>query len=107
MPRGPIEWNATSRYEGSSDIADVVFLLDASRNPIYYRAMPDVGEIPIGTPPTDTRYWRLMNHFDSIATGLLLANMALIAGFKFYEDRISKPTAFRTFCLMESTGSST
>lgn len=90
MPRVS-EWKSDVQYEGSNSIMDVVFVYNSEGKAIYYKAKKDVGQIPVGTPVTNTDYWELMNWMENIATGLLIAEMAVIAGFQFFNNRIQSP----------------
>lgn len=70
------DFDATETYFGTSSRCDVVY------NPVtkkYYRAKPSVGTYFSGIIPTNTAYWMDFGaSFDSVATGLLLAQEAVI-----------------------------
>lgn len=86
MPRVS-EWNDTTQYESTDTIQDVVYV-GSYPNWMYYTAIKGVGLIPVGTSPNNPAYWQRMNWFENVATNLLIANMAVIAGFRFYNNRI-------------------
>lgn len=68
------EWSASYPYVGNNLVVSVV-----KYNSVYYIARTDVGVIPIGTLPTNTAYWNVYGtSFESVATGLLLAQNAWI-----------------------------
>jgi hypothetical protein len=68
------EWSASYPYVGNNLVVSVV-----KYNSVYYIARTDAGVIPIGTLPTNTAYWNVYGtSFESVATGLLLAQNAWI-----------------------------
>lgn len=76
------EWNKEGacgdtrhkQYVGNAQHIDVV-----KYNGDYYVARTDAGDIPIDTLPTDTDYWNTFaGEFESVATGLLFAELAYI-----------------------------
>ena len=82
-------YDKTKTYHGDSDRVEVV-----KHNGTYYRTTVDCGTIS-GIEPPDDRCWLPYGaQFESVATGLLLAENANIANFIFRNER------------MESTGSS-
>lgn len=89
MPRGPVEWDSDKQFEYSDEIVDVVFVKDNNGKPVYYKAKEGAGKIPVGAPVSNANYWQLMNHFDNIATGLLLAENAIIAGLVFHDGKLT------------------
>lgn len=67
-------WSALAQYRG-----DGVEVSAVKHGSLWYNAKKDVGLIPIGTAPTNTTYWEPFGaQFESIATGLLLAELAYI-----------------------------
>ena len=78
-PRGPFlaprgNWNSTAQYVGNADRLEAVLY-----NSEWYVTLTTSGNIPIGTLPTNTTYWKKADQtFDFIATGLLLAQTAYI-----------------------------
>lgn len=79
-PAGPFlsyagNWSNTVQYYGNPDRIQAVYF-----NGNYYVTRVDAGgNIPAGTLPTNTTYWnQIQGNFDSIATGLLLAQTAYI-----------------------------
>ena len=62
------EWSSTELYVGGDDSCDVVHYTDGK----WYMANRGVGDIPVGTLPTNTSYWSAFEaNFSNIATGLL------------------------------------
>jgi hypothetical protein len=77
------EYDNTKTYYGTSVRVDAV-----EYNNTYYVAIVDKGSFT-GIIPTNTNYWNPFGAtFDSIATGLLLADMANIAGFIFKDGTL-------------------
>lgn len=69
-------WNSSTVYYGGSLLVNVVYY---TTNSTYYIARVDAGSIPAGTLPTNTTYWNSMGaSFESVATGILLAQSAYI-----------------------------
>lgn len=67
-------WDSTKIYTGNAQHIDAV-----SYNGSYYIARTDAGDIPAGTLVTNATYWNLFSgQFESVATGLLLAQLAYI-----------------------------
>lgn len=61
-------------YSGTNEHIDAV-----KYNGSYYVARQDAGNIPVETLPTNTTYWnQFVGEFESMATGLLLAQIAYI-----------------------------
>ena len=106
MPRGPVEWAEDKQFECTDEIVDVVFVRGGDGKPVYYRAKEGVGEIPLGTPVANTDWWQLMNWFENIATGLLIAEKAVIAGLNFYNDRIESTQTYNGSPVMLLDGKS-
>lgn len=81
------EYSADTAYYGNAYRVDCVKYEDA-----YYVARIDAGTIT-GVAPTDTSKWNTFGAtFDSIATGLLLAENANIAGWIFRNGRLESQT---------------
>lgn len=79
-PAGPFaayrgEWSGAKVYYGNSDRIEIV-----KYNGTYYVTRTDAGgDIPAGTYPSNNTYWNsFAGQFESIATGLLLAETAHI-----------------------------
>ena len=69
-------WSSSVAYFGGSLVVHVVYY---TVNSTYYIARYDAGIIPAGTLPTNTTYWNSFgSSFESVATGLLLAQSAYI-----------------------------
>lgn len=76
-------YSSSKQYSGSPERVDVV--KDGS---YWYMAKTTAGVIP-SAPPTNTTYWtRLQGQFESLATGLLIADQANISGWRFRENYI-------------------
>lgn len=82
-------WSSGETYYGNSYRVDVVKYGDA-----YYVARVDAGTINDSTIlPTNTDYWNSFGaSFDSVATQLLAAELANIAGFIFRNSRLESET---------------
>lgn len=85
------EYSSTKRYYGNSLRVDIV-----KYNSTYYISRVDA---PNGTggftgqAPTNTSYWNVFGaSFESVATSLLLAELANIAGFIFRNSRLESQT---------------
>lgn len=67
-------WKDNVQYKGSTKRIEAVKYGDS-----WYVSRTDAGNIPIGTLPTDTRYWNKSDvNYDIIATDLFLASSAYI-----------------------------
>src|SRR5690606_16476768 len=65
------DWNSIKQYSGNEYVVDVVKYIPNGRG---YIARTDAGQIPLGTPPTDTDYWNEFTlDIDSIFTDFLFA----------------------------------
>lgn len=81
------EYVASKTYYGNQYRCDCVSL-----NGAYYIARIDAGEFNSIAPP-DTNKWNAFGaSFESVATNLLLANLANIAGFIFRNSRLESQT---------------
>ena len=85
------EYSSTKRYYGNSLRVDIV-----KYNSTFYISRVDA---PNGTggftgqAPTNTAYWNVFGaSFESVATSLLLAELANIAGFIFRNNRLESQT---------------
>jgi hypothetical protein len=77
-------YSSSDTYYGTAKRVDVV-----KYNNTYYVARVDAGNGFSGQTPTNTSYWNAFGaQFDSVATNLLLAEMANIAGFIFKNGRL-------------------
>jgi hypothetical protein len=75
VPRYKGQWDINTQYNGIATAIDIVKHTDDAR----YYARVDVGDIPIGTSPTDRDYWCPFElEIGSIATDLLFAELAYI-----------------------------
>jgi hypothetical protein len=69
------EWSEEKVYTGTTSCIECVHYTDGA----YYFTQVTAGSIPKGTLPTDTNYWNPFGaSFESVATGLLLAEFAYI-----------------------------
>lgn len=92
-PAGPApiyrgEYSPTAKYTATSKRVDVVYYPTTGK---YYVGRFDNGESVdfSGKVPTNTTYWsEFGGQFSSIATGLLLAAWANIAGFIFNDEKM-------------------
>ena len=67
-------WNSSVKYVGNSLVVNVV-----KDGTTYYIARVDAGVIPAGTSTSNTTFWNSIGaNFESVATGLLLAQSAYI-----------------------------
>lgn len=85
------EYSSTKRYYGNSFRVDIV-----KYNSAYYISRVDapngLGGFT-GDVPTNTNYWNAYGaSFESVATSLLLAELANIAGFIFRNNRLESQT---------------
>lgn len=85
------EYSSTKRYYGNSFRVDIV-----KYNSAYYISRVDapngLGGFT-GVAPTNTNYWNAYGaSFESVATSLLLAELANIAGFIFRNNRLESQT---------------
>lgn len=77
-------YSSTKQYVGNAIRVDVVKYGD-----YYYMAKTTAGAFSGQTPSTTSSYWeRLQGQFESIATGLLIADEANISGWRFKENYI-------------------
>lgn len=82
------EYSSSVKYTGTSKRVDIVYYPATGK---YYVARLDNGESVdfYGKSPTNTNYWsEFGGQFSSIATGLLLASWANIAGFIFNDEKL-------------------
>lgn len=82
MPSMRGVWDSSKTYNGSSFFVDVV-----TYNNRYYRAKPTAGVFS-GVHPSNPNYWELLNSFENVATKLLIAEEANIAGWLFNKNYI-------------------
>lgn len=77
-------WVSTRVYTGTPVRVEAV-----KYNGVYYVTRVDVGNIPAGTLPTNTQYWNTFgSQWESVATDLLLANLANIGGLIFKDNSL-------------------
>lgn len=85
------EYSSTKRYYGNSFRVDIV-----KYNSAYYICRVDAPNGSggfTGVVPTNTNYWNAYGaSFESVATSLLLAELANIAGFIFRNNRLESQT---------------
>ena len=85
------EYSSTKRYYGNSFRVDIV-----KYNSAYYISRVDAPNGSggfTGVAPTNTNYWNAFGaSFESVATSLLLAELANIAGFIFRNNRLESQT---------------
>lgn len=85
------EYSSTKRYYGNSFRVDIV-----KYNSAYYISRVDAPNGSggfTGVDPTNTNYWNAYGaSFESVATSLLLAELANIAGFIFRNNRLESQT---------------
>lgn len=85
------EYSSTKRYYGNSFRADIV-----KYNSAYYISRVDAPNGSggfTGVAPTNSNYWNAYGaSFESVATSLLLAELANIAGFIFRNNRLESQT---------------
>lgn len=85
------EHSSTKRYYGNSFRVDIV-----KYNSAYYISRVDAPNGSggfTGVAPTNTNYWNAYGaSFESVATSLLLAELANIAGFIFRNNRLESQT---------------
>ena len=85
------EYSSTKRYYGNSFRVDIV-----KYNSAYYISRVDAPNGSggfTGVAPTNTNYWNAYGaSFESVATSLLLAELANIAGFIFRNNRLESQT---------------
>lgn len=85
------EYSSTKRYYGNSFRVDIV-----KYNSAYYISRVDAPNGSggfTGVAPTNTNYWNAYGaSFESVATSLLLAELANIAGFIFRNSRLESQT---------------
>lgn len=85
------EYSSTKRYYGNSFRVDIV-----KYNSAYYISRVDAPNGSggfTGVAPTNTNYWNAYgSSFESVATSLLLAELANIAGFIFRNNRLESQT---------------
>lgn len=92
-PAGPApiyrgEYSSAAKYTATSKRVDIVYYPSTGK---YYVGRFDNGESVdfTGKAPTNTTYWsEFGGQFSSIATGLLLAAWANIAGFIFNDEKM-------------------
>lgn len=82
MPTMRGVWDSNKTYNGSSFFVDVV-----TYNNRYYRAKPTAGVFS-GVHPSNPNKWELLNSFENVATKLLIAEEANIAGWLFNKNYI-------------------
>lgn len=85
------EYSSTKRYYGNSFRVDIV-----KYNSAYYISRVDAPNGSggfTGVAPTNTNYWNAYGaSFESVATSLLMAELANIAGFIFRNNRLESQT---------------
>lgn len=97
------DYDSSKTYTGNSQFAEVV------RYGSTYFYTKDVGGSFSGrTPSVSSPYWAIYGaSFESIATGLLFADKALIAGLNFYNNKIESDQSYDgspVFMVDGSTG---
>jgi hypothetical protein len=81
------DYSGSAVYYGTSSRVDIV-----KYNSYYYVAKPTAGNGFAGVTPTNTAYWEPFGaQFESIATKLLLAVSANVAGWIFANNRLESP----------------
>ncbi len=75
-------YDSSKTYQGTSFFVDVVLY-----NNRYYRAKPTAGVFS-GVHPSNSSKWELLNSFENVATKLLIAEEANIAGWLFNKNHI-------------------
>ena len=81
-------WNADTAYSGSEFAVQAVYYESS-----YFITRSDAGIIAPNTLPTDTSKWNPYGaSFESIATGMLLAQGANVAGFIFMNGKLVSQT---------------
>lgn len=87
-------WDATAKYYSTDTRVDAVKYQTGTNEgqPVYSHFIAKKGNdstTNINHVPTDTEWWDPFGaEFDSIATGLLLADNANIAGLTFYDNKL-------------------
>lgn len=77
-------YSSLKQYSGSPERVDVV-----KEGSYWYMAKTTAGVFSGRPPAVDNQYWkRLQGQYESIATGLLIADQANIAGWRFRENYI-------------------
>ncbi len=78
-------YTATKQYSGTKERVEVV-----KHGTYYYITKVTAGVFSNQTPVIDNSYWtRLQGQFESLATGLLIAEKANISGWDFRDNHIS------------------
>lgn len=103
------EYKSTDRYTATSKRVDIVYYPSTGK---YYVGRFDNGEATdfSGIAPTNTNYWsEFGGQFSSVATELLLASWANLAGFifndaKMYSQDVNKSTGAANFSVDGRTG---
>lgn len=80
-------WSSSRNYIRTSTSVDYVLYAVNGTYSAYY-VKEGISSIAAGILPTNTSYWVVMNNFKNIATDILLANFALIAGAVFYDNKL-------------------
>ena len=75
-------WNKDKRYYWTEDRRDVV-KLSSSSSQYYIAKYYDNAGFTNSTSPSSSSYWKAMSSFEMVATDLLLAQKANIAGWQF------------------------
>ena len=93
------EYSSTSTYYSTSNRVDVV-----KYNGIYYVARIDAGNGFSGQAPTNTNYWNTFGaQFESVATNLLLAEMANIGDWIIKNGKITSQRAYDDTLITSTT----
>ena len=74
------EWSATETYVGTAQVRDIVKVTDALTGDVaYYRTLPDAGAVTGSSPALTPAAWTPFSAtYESVATGLILAEEAII-----------------------------
>lgn len=80
------DWSSTTTYYKNDHLVDVVSVRDSNDNPTYYILLKSSSRNQY--PGSYPSVWQVQNSFKNIATDLLFANDATIAGWRFYNHKI-------------------
>lgn len=93
------EYSSTETYYGTSKIVNVV-----EYKGLFYISRVDAGDGFSNKVPTDTNYWNLFgSQFESVATKLILAQNANIAGWIFTRHKSSSQKIYTQLTTSDGT----
>lgn len=80
------DWSSTTTYYKNDHLVDIVSVRDGNGNPTFYVLLKSSSRNQY--PGSYPSVWQVQNSFKNVATDLLFAIDATIAGWRFYNNKI-------------------